>query len=393
VVAAAEAAVAARLGSAATPTIPSCLYNSMMHPLLSLPVTALIWLQGESNSQDPIGYQCLQRAMVEDFRAAWDAVAAPTVAFLYVQLACWPTGATTNFLSIFREAQAQMVAQTPRSGMVVSCDLCDPAGAFHPIHPPWKEEVARRAWLWLDAEVYANASSPKAGPVVTAISWDAWNASWGDYHQGTGLGSYVCNSGGQFVCGGLRLTMDRPVATRSFFVPPAAGTTDKVYGFITGGASGFTLAQSAAPADWQQPVVLSSISADGLTVQLNATWVNPASGAAGPIGGVLYYGWGDYPAAMPLVDAAGLPLAPFNLSVPYPPRARAGNCTTLADTDGTSGGFVMPGSSPEECCALCWADPRCVAAAFDPAAPTACYMKEQSGTAHKAGVLFVALDV
>ena len=388
-VAAAEAAVAARLGSAASPTIPSCLYNSMMHPLLSIPVTAFVWLQGEANSQAPQSYQCLQRAMIEDFRASWNAVAAPTVAFLYVQLACWPTGATTNFLSVFREAQAQMVAQIPRAGMVVSCDLCDPAGSFHPIHPPWKNEVARRAWLWLDNEIYANSSSPKAGPAVISIHWDAWNSNWGDFHFGTGQGSYVCGSGGQFVCGGLRLTFDRPVATRGFFAPPAAGTTENVYGFITGAASGFTLAQG----DWAQPVVLTSISPDGLTAQLNLTWINPASGAAGPVGGTLFYAWGDYPAAMPLVDASGLPVAPFNLTVPFPPRALAGNCTTHANTDGTSGGFVVAGSSPAECCALCWADARCVAAAFDTAAPSACYMKFTNDTAPKAGVLFVALDV
>jgi hypothetical protein len=56
-------------------------------------------------------------------------------------------------------------------------------------HPAWKYEAARRAWLWLDAEVYGNASSPKAGPAVTAAHWDYWQASWGDYHLGTGLGS------------------------------------------------------------------------------------------------------------------------------------------------------------------------------------------------------------
>ena len=230
VVAAAERAVAAQLGASASPTINSCLYNSMMHPLLSVPVSSFIWLQGESNSQDPLGYQCLQRAMITDYRQSWNAVGAPTVAFLFVQLACWPTGASTDYLSIFRASQALMVAQAPRSGMIVTSDICDNAGAFHPMcvlverlagsfchtgvvractplpprlahappshthphtcsHPAWKYEAARRAWLWLDAEVYGNASSPKAGPAVTAARWDYWQASWGDYHLGTGLGS------------------------------------------------------------------------------------------------------------------------------------------------------------------------------------------------------------
>ena len=43
VVAAAERAVSGAVG--ASPLKPSCLYNSMLHPLLSIPITAIVWYQ------------------------------------------------------------------------------------------------------------------------------------------------------------------------------------------------------------------------------------------------------------------------------------------------------------------------------------------------------------
>jgi len=314
------------------------------------------------------------------------------VPFLFVQLACWPTGAAANMLSSFRYAQARQQAQQPRTGMVVSADLCDPAGPFHPIHPVWKEEVARRAFLWADAEVYGNESSPRGGPsVVAAPAWDAWDSSWGDFHFGTGANSYVCASTGQFGCGGIRLRFDRPVALRSFFVPPPAAATDAVYGFAQGASSGFALAQNGSLGAWSQPVVLTSVSADGLTAQLNVTWIGPEPT---PQGGVLYYAWGDYPTAMPLVDAAsGVPVAPFNITLPFPPRPSSGNCTYVADTDGSAGGVVVPGTTREECCAACWADPRCSQVAFNPAAPTDCWLKYGTGTVPAPGVVLCVLDL
>lgn len=341
---------------------------------------------------DPLGYECLQRAMVEDWRASWAAAgSAPVVPFVFVQLACWPTGATNNYLSIFRYAQQQMVAQLPRAGMVVSADMCDPAGAFHPIHPPFKAELARRAYLWADAEIYGNASSPRAAPLVVSAVWDAWNASWGDYHYGTGAGTYVCSFVNMFSCGGIRISFDRPVALRSFYLPPPAMQTEGMYGFTTGAASGFVLSQNISATLFSQPVTLTSLSPDGLTAQLNVTWINPVDYL--PLGGSLYYGWGDYPIAMPLVDAAtGAPIAPFNISFPDPPRATNGTCKYVANTDGASSGIVLPGTSTAECCALCWADASCAAVAFDASAPTACYLKHSSNSVPKAGVTLCVLD-
>lgn len=322
--------------------------------------------------------------MVDDFRASWAAAGGAAVTpFIFVQLACWPLG-NTGVLDAFRYMQAS-IASEPRTGMVVTADACDPAGAFHPIHPPFKQEVARRAFLWADAEIYGNTSSPRAGPVLTQSAWDAWEPSWGDFHYGTGSGSYVCGSGGQFTCGGVRLTFDRPVALNAFFTP-ASGRAGP-YGFARGAASGFTVARNNT---WEQPVVLTGISADGLTVQLNVTYIGPLTA----LGSELRYAFADYPSAMPLVDAAsGLPVAPFNTTLArFPPRPTTGSCTTMTDTDGTSGGVAVPGSSLAECCAACWADDRCAAAAFVAAAPTECWLKFAGGTTPKMGTSLCVID-
>jgi hypothetical protein len=328
--------------------------------------------------------------MVNDVRSSWEAAGSvPVLPFAFVQLACWPTNAPDNLIANFRYAQS-VLAREPRTGMAIAADLCDPAGAFHPIHPPFKQEVARRLFLWADAEIYQNASSPRVAPVVTAASYDMWDPSWADFHYGTGNGSYVCGYTGMFSCVGLRLTFDRPVALRNFFEPPPTSAVERIYGFAQGAASGFLIAaNSSLDSSWSQPVALTSISADGLTVQLNVTYIGPKGVA---INGALFYAWGDYPTAMPLVEASsGLPVAPFNITVPFPPRASNGTCTTVADTDGASGGIVVPGASLEACCAACWMDERCQQVAFDPKSPE-CWLKFGSERVAKAGVSLCVLD-
>lgn len=75
-----------------------------------------------------------------------------------------------------------------------------------------------------------------------------------------------------------------------------------------------------------------------------------------------------------------------------PPRPTQGNCTTRADTDGTGAGATAPGNSLGDCCVACWADPECVASAYNPAAPGTCWLKYDSTTMARAGILYCALD-
>jgi hypothetical protein len=338
---------------------------------------------------DPLGYICKQGAMVDDWRKSWAAAGSDAVVpFGFVQLSCWPTNNPANPLSIFRYAQS-VLAQGARVGMGVANDICDPSGAFHPIHPPWKAELMRRLWLWADAEVYGNASSPKTAPMPQKAVWDFWDESWGDWHYGTGAGSYVCAGGSGFTCGGLRVTFDRPVSLRDFYQPTQGHAVKRMYGFSQGAASGFSLLKApGTPEQWEQAVAISGISADGLTVQLNLTYIGPGE----PLGSTLQYGWGDYPSAMPLEDAVfQLPVAAFNLTVTAAnPRPASGNCTWVADMDGSGGGATVATPTRDLCCAACWADLRCVMSVY---VGGECFKKYSPERAPKAGVELCVLQL
>ena len=113
VLASAELAYARHHMLHASPVAPSCLYNSMLFPLLSVPVTAVLWYQGESNAGDPLGYQCLQRAMIADWRASWAKTGAdPDLPFLFVQLSAWPTGQDARWGDTMRAYVEMLVLRT-----------------------------------------------------------------------------------------------------------------------------------------------------------------------------------------------------------------------------------------------------------------------------------------
>lgn len=86
------------------------------------------------------------------------------------------------------------------------------------------------------------------------MTYDAWESSWGDYHYGTGAGSYVCNPGSGFTCGGIRLVFDQPLVEASS------------YGDMNSYQNGFVLWDSELK-NFQQASI-TSIADDGLTLQV-----------------------------------------------------------------------------------------------------------------------------
>ena len=170
---------------------------------------------------------------------------------------------SSPIVPIFREAVKSTLTALPRVGMIVAADESDPAGALHPVHPGYKQELSRRTWLWADNVVYGNASSPASGPRVLSALWDAWQPTWGDCacanarieyhppnslahlacysrvqsrrdrrsskpyvsltwhpapsyiahpadHYGTGAGSYICTENGPYFCGGALFLVPLP---------------------------------------------------------------------------------------------------------------------------------------------------------------------------------------
>ena len=154
--------------------------------------------------------------------------------------------------------------------------------------------------------------------MVSAV-WDAWQPSWGDFHWGTGGGSYVCTLDGPFFCGGIRVTFDQPIALRNFFSVTLPTTpAERIYGFVSGSASGMEVWKdnnATAPLGWFQPAAITGILADGVTLQLNVTWIPPTDPPT-PFPGILKYAFHDYPPAMPVIGVSGdLPAGPFNVTI------------------------------------------------------------------------------
>jgi sialate O-acetylesterase len=252
---------------AAAPTIHSTLWNSMIAPLTVLRVSSFLWYQGEANAGAPERYTKCFPAMIAQWRGDWAGGTATTSAatsateaasatvpprgdqqradqqradqqpFIFAQIAPWPAH-DYGLITGIRYAQLAAL-ELPAVGMAVTADIGDPAGAFHPIHPPFKQEVGRRAALVAQNLLRGNSSIPLQGPLVTKVGWDDWDVSWGHFHHGQPGG--VCTTPNQraqpgnagWRCAGLRVTFDRAVVLQ------------QSYGAINGYRHGFELWNNA----------------------------------------------------------------------------------------------------------------------------------------------------
>ena len=181
--------------------------------------------------------------------------------------------------------------------MVVAADIGDPAGLNGPLHPIYKQEVARRAGIAADRLVKGNSTVPANGPQPVGVVWDAWHSDWGNFHNGTH--SSVCASPPWF-CGGVRIRFDQPIR----LLP---GSQAARYGgsglrlwngqmgtMALGGASvGDPQLLSALCIDCSkcpcaQPVEVTGVLGDGHTLQLNVSFYSG-------VPSFVKYAWQDYP--------------------------------------------------------------------------------------------------
>ena len=113
--------------------IASCLYNSMIHPLIPYNIKGAIWYQGESNVGRAKQYEGLFPGMINDWRERWQ----DEFSFYFVQIAPFHYG---NELSpALRDAQRKSLS-TINTGMVITMDIGDSIS----IHPGNKQEVGSR---------------------------------------------------------------------------------------------------------------------------------------------------------------------------------------------------------------------------------------------------------
>lgn len=169
---------------------PGFAYSAGIEPLLGLPITGILWYQGESNAQEPARvseYAALQELMIADYRAKWRR---PDLPFLWVQLSSIDTIAyTAQLWPQFRDEQRKLLGRIPFGGMAVSSDL----GSRNNVHPTNKKQPAERLARWALLHTYHKNIVPSGPLPLRAV-----------YHKGKVMVSFQFANGLQSVGGSLK---------------------------------------------------------------------------------------------------------------------------------------------------------------------------------------------
>ncbi|MBN1386878.1 MAG: sialate O-acetylesterase [Bacteroidales bacterium] len=145
---------------------PSYLYNAMIHPIIKMAITGVIWYQGEANRNDALHYRKLFPAMISDWRKKFNQGDFP---FYYVQIA--PYNYDEPMVgALVCEAQL-MALDVPGTGMVVTTDIGNPDD----IHPVKKQEVGRRLARNALALHYGIEGLTYSGPVFERMEMEDYN--------------------------------------------------------------------------------------------------------------------------------------------------------------------------------------------------------------------------
>ncbi|MEM7622164.1 MAG: sialate O-acetylesterase, partial [Planctomycetota bacterium] len=244
---------------------PAVLYNAMIHPLTRLGVKGAIWYQGESNSGRGDEYRDLFPTMIASWREAWSEARGVDVElpFYFVQLPNYRQRRSEPVESSWaeiREAQRLTMDRVPATGMAITIDIGDP-GDIHPTNKlPVAERLARQALV----DVYGASITPRTGPLPKAARLDTR--------------------------GDIRVT---------FSEAPGLTTADGASGVL-----GFALQDASG--DWAWADALIERGAQEPAVIISSSTIDR------PV--AVRYAWGDNP-AVNLVNEAGLPASPFQLTI------------------------------------------------------------------------------
>jgi sialate O-acetylesterase len=160
-------------------TVPTYLYNGMIHPLVPLGIRGAIWYQGESNLGDGLAYRDKMQALIQGWRSVWKEGDFP---FYFVQLAPFHYG-HPSALPLIWEAQTE-VLKVPNTGMAVINDVA----TITNIHPPDKQDVGKRLALWALAKAYGK-EIVYSGPLYKSMSVEGTKIRVKFDHVGGGLRS------------------------------------------------------------------------------------------------------------------------------------------------------------------------------------------------------------
>ncbi|SDZ73225.1 sialate O-acetylesterase [Arachidicoccus rhizosphaerae] len=242
---------------------PGGLYNAMMAPAFSYGVKGVIWYQGESNTDNAPEYALKLKDLLAALRAGWHSESLP---FLVVQLPnfmteSWDAGASSAWAAL-RQAQLSILSQ-PRTDVAVTLGL----GEWNDVHPYNKKPVGERLFLLAKDMCYSGAGLNGASFVPLHHSPVARDAQL--------LGDSVV----------IHFRSPQPLRIR-----PGDSSLDH-----------FALAGADGKYYWAH----AEIKGDQVWVHSPQVKV-PRS---------VRYGWSDNPLRANLENMAGLPAAPFELTV------------------------------------------------------------------------------
>lgn len=142
------------------------LYNAMIAPIGEYAVRAALWYQGESNTGAAGEYQALLSALMADWRRQFG----EALPFLIVQLPNFgraPAAPTASGWADLREAQRRTVEADGNAGLVVTIDV----GDRDELHPQNKQAVGRRLAHAAMNVIYGSAKHP-SGPMARSARKD-----------------------------------------------------------------------------------------------------------------------------------------------------------------------------------------------------------------------------
>jgi sialate O-acetylesterase len=137
------------------------LYNAMIYPAREYPVKGVLFYQAESNDKNPLEYESLFKALINDWRETRNA---PQLPFIFAQLPIWGKPGSddeNDSWAILRDAQ-EKARSIPFTAMVVTLDT----GEWNDLHPTDKKTVGERFFLAEEKLIFGdNNSSPGPRPV------------------------------------------------------------------------------------------------------------------------------------------------------------------------------------------------------------------------------------
>jgi sialate O-acetylesterase len=141
-----------------TRQIPSVLFNGMIAAHIPYAIQGAIWYQGEHDHREWNLYVDKTRALLNGWRKLWGY----EFPFYLVQIA--PKNYPDDDLSLFWEAQAQIVREIPKTGMAVISD----SATLDNVHPPCKVVPGSRLALLAEANTYG-MNVVSTGPVFQTL--------------------------------------------------------------------------------------------------------------------------------------------------------------------------------------------------------------------------------